>query len=267
MSMNGVSLGPTRSDSLDALYHEAESAAGSVALALGLVGGLETSPLPGQGSTLRLWETLATIAAADLTVARTAEPHLDALAILAQAGIPAPKGTWGVFAAEGPGARLTATNDDVAWRLDGRKPWCSLASRLDHAVVTAHVGDNERRAFTVDLRQDGVDAVPGTWASRGLSAVDSGAVDFEKAAAQPVGDNNWYLSRDGFAWGGIGVAACWYGGTVGVARRLFFAAAARKPDQIALMHLGHVDAWLFQARTALVEAAALVDSGDAAARR
>lgn len=83
MSMNGVSLGPTRSDSLDALYHEAESAAGSVALALGLVGGLETSPLPGRGGTLRLWETLATIAAADLTVARTAEPHLDTLAILA----------------------------------------------------------------------------------------------------------------------------------------------------------------------------------------
>ena len=47
--------------------------------------------------------------AADLTVARVLEPHLDALAILAQAGVPADSGTWGVFAAEGPGEPLRAT--------------------------------------------------------------------------------------------------------------------------------------------------------------
>ena len=31
----------------------------------------------------------------------------------------------------------------------------------------------------------------------------------------PVGEAGWYLRRDGFAWGGIGVAAIWYGGAVG----------------------------------------------------
>ena len=42
-------------------------------------------PLPGQGDTLTLWESLASLGAADLTIARVAEPHLDALAILREA--------------------------------------------------------------------------------------------------------------------------------------------------------------------------------------
>jgi hypothetical protein len=39
---------------------------------------------PGGGGTTDLWEALATLAAADLGLARTVEPHLDALAILDQ---------------------------------------------------------------------------------------------------------------------------------------------------------------------------------------
>ncbi len=41
-------------------------------------------PLPGQGRTALLWEALARLAAVDLTLARVVEPHLDAVAILAQ---------------------------------------------------------------------------------------------------------------------------------------------------------------------------------------
>ncbi len=54
------------------------------------------------------------------------EPHLDALAILGQAGEEAAPGTWGVFAAEGPGEPLRATTGGSAYVLDGRKHWCSL---------------------------------------------------------------------------------------------------------------------------------------------
>ncbi|OUD84689.1 hypothetical protein BC477_17755 [Clavibacter michiganensis subsp. michiganensis] len=39
---------------------------------------------PRAGGTADLWEALATLAAADLGIARTVEPHLDALAILEQ---------------------------------------------------------------------------------------------------------------------------------------------------------------------------------------
>ena len=45
-----------------------------------------------------------------------------------------------------------------------------------------------------------------------------------------VGEPGWYLDRPGFAWGGIGVAAVWYGATVAVARRVV---RARHPTHAA----------------------------------
>lgn len=81
--------------------------------------------------------------------------------------------------------------------------------------------------------------------------------------AVPVGAPGWYLSRPGFAHGGIGVAACWWGGALGVARALRRAAAARTPDQLAHWHLGRTDLDLFSARTCLDAAARQVDAGEA----
>jgi len=231
-------------------------------------------PVPGTGRTADLWRALATLAAHDLSTARAVEPHLDAVAILAQAaeaGQSAASPTsvaspvWGVFAAEGPGARLEAVpaaGDDGAWTLTGVKPWCSLAGQLDAALVTAWAGD-ERRLFAVDLHQPGVEVVPGSWHARGLVDVPSGPVRFDGVEARPVGEPGWYLRRPGFEWGGIGVAACWYGGAVGVARTLHAAAVRRDPDPWLLRALGVVDERLGDARRALAEAAELVDAGAA----
>ena len=254
---------------LPGLGRDAGLVAGSVSAALALSGRLAPeAPFPGQGETSRLFSILAIVAAADLTAARTLEPHLDALAILEQAGaaVPAEPGSWGVFAAEGQGMVLNAELTPEGWELSGRKPWCSLAGVLDYAVLTAHTGAGRRRAFAVDLRQPGVQPVPGTWVSRGLAAVDSGPVDFNRARATPVGADNWYLERPGFAWGGIGVAACWYGGAVGVARRMYAAAQDREPDQIAQMLLGKADLRLQAARSMLASAADAIDSGHADGR-
>jgi alkylation response protein AidB-like acyl-CoA dehydrogenase len=236
----------------------------------------------GAGRTLDLFDALATVAAADLTAARVLEAHIDALAILAQAGAEA--GTddaqtagglpadeehgWGVFAAEGPGQRVTARQGSTGWRLDGRKPWCSLAGSLDRALVTAHTtaaGDTpaHRRLFAVDLTSPGITVQEGAWVATGLTQVTSGPVDFHATPAVPVGADDWYLSRPGFSWGGIQVAACWFGGAVGVARRLRAAAAAREPDQIMLAHLGAVDLALLGAGAALADAAAAIDRGEA----
>ncbi|WP_434992042.1 acyl-CoA dehydrogenase [Arthrobacter sp. Ld5] len=260
-------------DPLDFLTDRVDAARGSLPRALALAGELGTAvPLPGSGRTALTWQLLTTLAAADLTVARVVEPHLDALAILDQAGMgspagPAglPAGTWGVFAAEAPGVALTASEGpDGTWTLTGVKPWCSLADHLDAAIVTAHVREGKRRAFAVDLRADGVIPEPaGAWISHGLAAVTSCSVRFEDAAAVPVGDADWYLTRDGFAWGGIGVAACWFGGALGIARTLVEASRHRAPDQIALLHLGRVDAALHGIRTALAAAADAVDDGRA----
>ena len=229
----------------------------------------QTAPYPGGGSTLTLWDLFSTLASTDVTVARVIEPHLDALAILHEAphadldqvGANS-ESTWGVFAAEAPGGQLTATLDDGRWVLDGAKAWCSLAGSLTHALVTAHTGPTTRRLFAVSLRAPGVSVREGQWHATGLAAVPSGPVDFHSVHAVPVGADNWYLTRPGFAWGGIGVAACWWGGAVGVARRAFEAAEGREPDQLALMHLGALDAALHSARVALTAAAAVVDDGE-----
>lgn len=229
-----------------------------------------SAPVPGGGRTAELWDLLAATAAQDVTVARILEPHLDALAILAQARDDAVAGvdladvdadgvsTWGVFAAEGPGVRLEAHEVAGRWRLDGVKPWCSLARDLSHALVTAWTPQG-RRLFAVDLRTEAVLPDDGPWVARGLSQVVSAPVRFVGAVATPVGEAGWYLSRPGFAWGGIGVAACWWGGALGVGQDLLRAAQRREPDQIGLAHLGAVDAALDATRAVLREAAALVD--------
>lgn len=232
------------------------------------------APLPGRGKTARLWELLATTAMVDVGAARMLEPHLDALAILAQAradGIDAASAldavaagsdaTWGVFAAEGPDARLVAERAGEGWTLNGTKPWCSLAQHLTHALVTAWTGTQTRRLFAVPLRSDGVRPHRGPWVSRGLSQVVSAPVDFDGVPAAPIGDDDWYLHRPGFSWGGMGVAAVWWGGAVPVCEAVRRAAGREGADQFAHAALGEADAALWAARSALSEAADAVDAG------
>ncbi|SDQ69950.1 Acyl-CoA dehydrogenase [Curtobacterium sp. UNCCL20] len=218
-----------------------------------------TTPPLSAGTAGGSFATLAAVAAADVALARTVEPHLDALGILAQAGVAVPEGsTWGVFAAEGPGLRLVGSASGDGIVLDGTKPWCSLASTLSHALVTAHVGD-DRQLFAVDLRQTGVTVHDEAWVSRGMPDVPSGPVDFAAVLVEPVGGPGWYLRRPGFAWGGIGVAACWWGGAVGLARVLRSLAAEHPDSELLQAALGATVTDLADAEDALADAAARID--------
>src|SRR5690348_5861896 len=81
-------------------------------------------PLPGGGRTRERWAALADLAGGDLSLARLAEGHADALAILAELGglaSPPAGSRWGVWAAQPPGPRLMARRADGGWRLDGTK--------------------------------------------------------------------------------------------------------------------------------------------------
>src|SRR4051794_3957530 len=101
---------PESSLDLERLLDRVASAVGDVTalLAIAQQAG-RSAPKPGDGRTAQLWELLASVAAVDVAAARVMEPHLDAGAILAQAGTPeAFTGSWGVYAAEAPGTRLTA---------------------------------------------------------------------------------------------------------------------------------------------------------------
>ncbi|GAA2236295.1 acyl-CoA dehydrogenase [Herbiconiux moechotypicola] len=220
----------------------------------------------------RRLDVLATLAAADVTVARIAEPHLDALAILAELGEPldlgplgvTPRSTWGVFAAESSDVRLDAGWVDGAWLLSGTKPWCSLAGTLTHALITAHTEDG-RRLFAVSLRHPGVSVDTSLWVARGFPTVPSGPAEFDDCPAVPVGEPGWYLRRPGFAAGGIGVAACWFGGAVGLVRHLHAASNGASVDPLSDLHLGRAGIALHAARSALAEAARAIDGAGTAA--
>lgn len=220
-------------------------------------------PLPGGDGTARRFALLRAVARVDLTAARVLEAHTDALAILAEAGVPAPADvSWGVFAAEGPGVRLEARSGRDGAVLSGTKPWCSLADRLDRALVTAHV-DGGRQLFEVDLHDPGVTPEPPSrWAARGLRTVTSGPVHFDGVAARPVGGVGWYLERPGFAWGGMGVAACWLGGVDGLADTVLTRSRGRAGD-LAALHVGVVDAARYAADRVLADAASRIATGRA----
>jgi alkylation response protein AidB-like acyl-CoA dehydrogenase len=216
-------------------------------------------PRPGGGRTWERWAALADLAGEDLSLARLSEGHADALAILAElgAGVPRAGSRWGVWAAQPPGPGLTARRSGPDWRLDGVKRYCSGARSCTDALVTAAAPDGNR-LFAVGTRD--LSPVPGTWPATGMAGSDTLDVGFTAVPAEPVGGPGGYTGRPGFAHGGVGVAACWYGGARGVGRTLLTAASEREIGPHALAHLGAVDIALDTARTALDVAAAGIDA-------
>jgi alkylation response protein AidB-like acyl-CoA dehydrogenase len=173
-------------------------------------------PLPGQGATPLRHDALMRWGAKDLSLARIAEAHTDALAILAEAGqATRPNGLYGVWASDGPAGRLTYTrlaNGD--WILQGTKQFCSGANFLEAALVTAQ-GEQGILLLDVTLDDAGIKPQPSGWESAAMADTNTVAVDFRDVqvpATRVVGGANWYLTRPGFWHGAVGPAACWAGG-------------------------------------------------------
>ncbi|MBJ8337570.1 acyl-CoA dehydrogenase family protein [Antrihabitans sp. YC3-6] len=250
---------PTRPHDSESHDTEAHDTVATQLLAAEQAGALDL-PLPGAGHTIERWHRLAQLSFRDTVVGRLAEAHTDAVAILAEiTGRSIPNGSlWGVWAAQPPKPALDATRRNGRWVLDGRKLWCSGATMCTHALVTA-LCDENWLLFEVDLRQPGVQPVPDTWHAVGMSASDSGAVDFTAADAEAVGEAGDYIDRAGFWHGAIGVAACWYGSACGVAKVLHAAAARGRADEHALAHLGSITVALRGAAAALETAAHAID--------
>jgi alkylation response protein AidB-like acyl-CoA dehydrogenase len=100
--------------------------------------GLDQLPLPASGRTLERFQRLAEVGGHDLRLCKLYEGHTDALAILQQLGAtPMPSGTWGMWAAEPPDARVRVSRQGPGVVLHGRKAWCSGAAVLSHALLTA----------------------------------------------------------------------------------------------------------------------------------
>ncbi|MFF1379755.1 acyl-CoA dehydrogenase [Streptomyces sp. NPDC058308] len=223
-------------------------------------------PLPGR-STARRFAALTALGRRDLSLARLAEGHLDAVAIRheVEGSSPGPGERWGVWAARPPGPGVRAARTGRGWTLSGLKPYCSGARACTHALVSADADDGYR-LFAVALEHPGVTPVPGTWPAIGMAGSDSLDVSFADVPARAVGEVDAYLERPGFLHGGVGVAACWLGGAHAVAAPLYERAAAGRLNDHAAAHLGAVDLLLHTAGTLMRQAGEDIDADPLDAR-
>ncbi len=229
----------------------------------------EPLPLPAAGRTLQRWRRLAEVAAEDLALVKLYESHTDALAILAElaagpdrepaAELSPPGSRWAVWAAEPPQARLEMAADGDRLLLTGSKAWCSGAGLVSHALVTGWDGDGRPRLAAVRLDQPGITVRDTVWQAPGMSRVGTPDLEFAGVPAIAVGPPSGYLDRPGFWHGGCGIAACWYGGTLPLARAVL-AGGRRRAEPHALAHLGAIDLALRSLRALLVETAGWLDA-------
>jgi alkylation response protein AidB-like acyl-CoA dehydrogenase len=224
--------------------------------------GLLALPLPGEGATLERFQALIEIAAIDLSLARLAEGHTDAHAILSELGAQARPGLYGVWAADPPGNVLQAERCAGGYRLHGIKRYASGASLLQRALVTARCHES-LQLFDVALATTGITPIAGTWPALGMAHSHSLDVRFEHVSvpeSAAIGGREQYLERPGFWHGGIGVAACWFGGALGCQRMLQDRLGRAPCDDHAAAHLGSVRATCHAMQAVLADAAHAIDA-------
>ncbi len=225
-----------------------------------LKGGELSLPVPRQGRTARRWASLAGWGRSNLAVARLAEGHADAVAILVEAGLTAEADAlYGVWAARpgGVGARLL-TDRHGRSRVRGRTRFCSGARMLDRALVVATPECAGSAPVLVELVLDPERAHPdpGSWRVEAMAGSDTLDVEFDDVPVdRMVGGPGWYTERPGFVAGGGGVAAVWWGGAAGLLDRTFGHVAGTEPDPHKLAHLGELHALLAAAHALLRDTA------------
>ncbi len=205
-----------------------------------LAAGALDLPRVGRGATAARWAGLVALARDDVSVARLAEAHVDAVQILAEAGREAEPGELlGVWAAEGPGGPVRARpHRDGGLVLEGAKAFAGGASLVDAALVTV-----DRAGVHTLLRLPMAEVDAGRidrrgWVTPALADTDTAVVDLDGvrvAEAAVVGGDRWYLDRPGFWHGAVGPAACWAGAATGLVDH---AERAVGDDPHARAHLG-----------------------------
>ena len=208
-------------------------------------------PLPGRGQTATRHNLLMGIGRRDLSLARLAEAHWDAVAILADAGRePEPNTVYGVWASEIPGSGVELFHAGDAFRMSGTKMFCSGAKLVDHALVT--VAKPEQRLVDIDLRphDETICFDESGWKTQAFSETSTATVEFRDTRVSAEGIigllPGFYLDRPGFWHGACGPAACWAGGAAGL---VDFACRQTRSDPHTMAHLAAMQSsvWALQA--------------------
>lgn len=213
-------------------------------------------PHPGQGRTAERWRGLWEIARADVSVARVVEAHVDALAILDEAGAePATGVVYGVWAAEERGRSLALSGD----RVHGEKPFCTGVGIVDFALVTARSGDGVVLA-EVDVRQKSITVADDEWRTPAFADTCTVTASFDTPVVRRLGRPGWYLDRVGFWHGACGPAACWAGGVAGLVDAAVEAARSKPPEPHLDAHIGAMVAISWELRAVFDRAGTEIDS-------
>jgi hypothetical protein len=218
---------------------------------------VDATGVPGRGGTGRRWTGLYDLAAReDVSVARLCEAHVDACAILAEAGAtPVPGALYGVWASVAPGSDLELRDGVVG----GVKTFCSGIGIVDRALIDV-IADGRRQLVDVGVgldadgdawrSPDGVSSGTVEWANFGLRGTQTGTVTLTDVTdVVTVGEPDWYLRRVGFWHGACGPAACWGGGAAGL-----LAYASNGEDPFRSAAAGEIAAAVWAMRAVLQQA-------------
>jgi alkylation response protein AidB-like acyl-CoA dehydrogenase len=221
-------------------------------------------PLPGGGQTALRHRRLMDIGRESLPLARLAEGHWDAVAILAEARRKPELGAiYGVWASELPGHELQLESGFDGFRMSGTKRFCSGAGLVDRALLTT--GAPQKILIDLDLRKnaEAIHVDHSAWKSDVFRETGTATITFDSvpiSAEQIIGGPGWYLDRLGFWYGACGPAACWAGGAQGL---VAYASEQSREDPHTLAHLGAMQASVWALRTYLDSAGCEIDgAGD-----
>lgn len=220
----------------------------------------EPLPFPGAGATQERHGRLFEVGRVDLSLARLAEAHWDAVAILGEDGRQArPDCLYGVWASERPGQKLTLTKSNGLFLLTGQKAFCGGAGLVDRALVTVNGG--EHRLVDIDLRKNAHLIIfnDSEWKTSAFRETRTENAVFHEVPVSYddfIGAPNWYLERPGFWHGACGPAACWAGGAAGL---VDYAIGQSRCDSHTMAHLGAMHAAIWAVRSFLDSAGNQID--------
>ncbi len=176
-------------------------------------------PPLGEGCSWTRFRYLRDIARKNLSLARLLEGHLDATAILHEAGRPVDdRLTYAIWASGGPGATTRVKSQGSSIVLRGSKPFCSGADLVDRALVHT---DFDPVLVEVDFTAAGGSILydRDNWCAPAFAGTHTWTTEFHDvplAADAQIGEPGWYFKRAGFWQGAIGPATCWAGGAIGL---------------------------------------------------
>jgi alkylation response protein AidB-like acyl-CoA dehydrogenase len=221
---------------------------------------LEKMPLPGRGKTPERHLRFMEFGRRNLSFARLAEAHFDAVAILVEANRPVKADAiYGVWASETPGKGLALSPSPGGLLVNGEKMFCSGAALVDRALVT--VTQPEHRLIDVDMRAaiDTIVIDGSQWKTQAFRETKTATVTFrntEISEHDVVGDLGWYLERPGFWHGACGPAACWAGGAESL---MDFALMQTRNDPHTVAHQGAMQSSIWAMRSFLQSAGEEID--------